>query len=256
MPDELADDAQSGARGDGLDRGRDVLDVVARDGRRDPRQHRLAGQVDQLGDLGRRVADIEGPRPIAVPAVDDGAGVDRHDLAGTDRPLARDAVDDLVIDGDADAGRERPARVDPRVALERRGRTGGADVRLGDGVEMRGRDAGAQLGLDLSRTSATTRPARRIRSISARDLRVTISDRPRAAQGVHQRVGEGVDPAPAIDARQDAARAVVVDDLEERRDLLRHPGPDGGLLVVGALDELRAVEVAQAVDAGGFETRL
>ena len=74
----------------------------------------------------------------------------------------------------------------------------------------------------------------------------------------HQRVG---------DRRRSAAgrrpcvrtprRAVVVDDLEERRDLLRHPRPDGRLLVVGALDELGAVEVAHGRRSrGGFETRL
>ena len=135
-------------RGDRLDGGRDVLDVVARDRRRDAGHHRLAGQVDELGHLGRRVADIERPRTVAVPAVDDGARVDRHDLAGPDRPLAGDAVDDLVVDRDADAGREWPARVDPRVALERRRRAGRADVRLGDGVEMGRRDARPELGLD------------------------------------------------------------------------------------------------------------
>ena len=52
VPDELADDAEAGRLGDGLDRGRDVVDVVARDGRRDPRHHRLAGQVDQLATPG------------------------------------------------------------------------------------------------------------------------------------------------------------------------------------------------------------
>ena len=108
----------------------------------------LAGQVDELGDPGRRLADVEGPRAVAVPAVDDRAGVDRHDLAGADRPLAGDAVDDLVVDRDADAGRERPARVDPRIALERRGRAGLPDVGLGEGVEVGGRDARAELGLD------------------------------------------------------------------------------------------------------------
>ena len=44
------------------------------------------------------VADEEGPGRVAVPAVDDGAGVDGHDLAVADHPLAGDAVDDLVID--------------------------------------------------------------------------------------------------------------------------------------------------------------
>ncbi len=79
-----------------------------------------------------------------MPPVHDGAGIDGHDLAGPDRPLARDPVDDLVIDADADAGRERPARVDARIALERRGRARRADVRLGETVEVAGGDAGLQ----------------------------------------------------------------------------------------------------------------
>ena len=50
---------------------------------------------------------------VAVPAVHDRAGIDRHDLAVPDRPLARDAVDDLLVDRDAHGGRERPARLMP-----------------------------------------------------------------------------------------------------------------------------------------------
>ena len=96
----------------------------------------------------RRHADEERPGRIAVPAIDDGAGVDRHDLAVADRPLAGDAVDDLVIERDAQAGRERPARVDARVALERRDGAGRADVRLGQAVEVAGRDARLELALD------------------------------------------------------------------------------------------------------------
>ncbi len=72
---------EAGPRRDGLDRGRDVLDVVAGHRRRDPGQHRLAGQIDQLGDFGRRFADVEGPGGITMPAIDDRAGIDRHDLA-------------------------------------------------------------------------------------------------------------------------------------------------------------------------------
>ena len=52
-----------------------------------------------------------------------------------------------------------------------------------------------------------------------------------------------------------AACAVVVDDLEQRRDLLGQPRPDGRLGVVGALDELGAVEVAQAGDASAGSRR-
>ena len=102
-----------------------------------------------------------------------------------------------------------------------------------------------------SRTSATTRPAWRIRSISARDLRVTIV-RPAPAPlsaSISASVTASIGCRPSTVVRT-PWRAVVLDDLEERRDLLGHPGPDGRLLVVGALDERRAVEVADAVDRG------
>ena len=42
---------------------------------------------------------------VAMPAVDDRAGIDRDDLALADRALAGDPVDDLVIERDAQAGR-------------------------------------------------------------------------------------------------------------------------------------------------------
>ena len=157
----------------------------------------IASRVRSISSAtcGRRLADVEGPGAVAMPAVDDRAGVDRHDLAGADRPLARDAVDDLVVDRDAHAGRERPARVDARVALERRGRPGGPDVRLGDGVEVGGRDARPELGLDHVEDLARRRDRRAASARSrARDLRVTIvRPRPRRASAVHQRLGHRVD---------------------------------------------------------------
>src|SRR6188508_1988757 len=100
----------------------------------------------------------------------------------------------------------------------------------------------------LSRTSATMRPARRMRSISARDLRVTMSRLRPVGQRREQRLGHRVDRLAAVDRGQDAVVTVVLDDLEQRRHLLGHPRPDGDLGVVGTLDELGAVEVAQALD--------
>ena len=148
MAHELADDAEAVGLGHVLDGGRDVVDVVAGNRGGDPGHHRLAGHVDQLADLGRRLADIEGPGGVAVPALDDGAGIDGDDLSLTDDALARDAVDDLVIDGDAQAARERAARVDARIALEGRDRAGLADVGLGDAVQVAGRHAGLELPFD------------------------------------------------------------------------------------------------------------
>src|SRR5712671_1358732 len=146
VADELADDAVAAWRGDVLDRGRDVADAGARDGHGDPGHHRQASRFDEGFDLCRRSSDNERPRAVAVPSVVDRAGVDRHDLADLDRAVARDAVDDLVVDRDAEARRERVALV--AVALERGDGTRGPNVALGDPVQMSGRDAGLQLGLD------------------------------------------------------------------------------------------------------------
>src|SRR3954452_12570604 len=75
--------------------------------------------------------------------------------------------------------------------------------------------------------SARTRPAVRIRSISARDLRVTMSggfalcvERP------DQSDLDLVDGQAPVDRDQDAVLPVVVDDLLERRDLARHARSD------------------------------
>src|SRR5688500_15789414 len=146
VADELANDAVTMGPGDVLDRGRDLAEMGARHGRRDPSHHRQAGRVDERPDRRFRLAYDEGPRAVAVPALANRTRVDRHDLAVPDRALARDAVDDLAVDRDAEAGRERVARV--AVALERRHRPGASDVALGEAVEVTRRDARLQLRFD------------------------------------------------------------------------------------------------------------
>ena len=104
-----------------------------------------------------------------------------------------------------------------------------------------------------ARTSATIRPAWRIFSISRRDLRVTMAGSP--AGGA---VCGTDDVTPSTSSigwrpstiRRIAAAAVVVDDLVERRRSAGRSGPDRVLAVVGALDERRPVEVADARHAG------
>src|SRR6185369_13830422 len=95
--------------------------------------------------------------------------------------------------------------------------------------------------------SARTRPAVRIRSISARDLRVTISGRVAlCVERPDERGLDLVDGQAPVDGDQHAVLPVVVDDFLERWDLGRHPGADGLLAVVIAVDERRAVDVADA----------
>src|SRR6185503_15682882 len=99
----------------------------------------------------------------------------------------------------------------------------------------------------IASTSATTRPARRIRSISARDFRVTTSGvRGGGAVLDHgQQVREDVvDRLEAIDATQDPGRGVVVDDFPEARQLEVEARADRLGLVIVALVERRAIDVA------------
>ena len=133
-------------RGDVLDGGGDVAEIGVRYCGGDAGHHREARRVDQLDDLGRRLADHEGPGTVAVPAVVDRSGVNRHDLAVADLALAGDPVDNLVVDRDAEAGRERVASM--AVPLERWHRPGRADMALGKAVEVSGGDAWPQLGFD------------------------------------------------------------------------------------------------------------
>ena len=97
-----------------LHRPGDIVDVCAGNRGGDAGHQRQTSRVDEPGDIRRRLADVERPSAVAVVALPDRAGVDGDDLALLDYAAARDAVDDLVVDRDADARREA------LVALERR----------------------------------------------------------------------------------------------------------------------------------------
>ena len=107
VADVGAHDAVAARDADVLDRRSDVLERVARHRRGDAREHRRAGVVDELPRPRPGVPDDPGPRGVAVPAVDDGARVDRDELALADAPRVGDAVDDLVVDRDAERVAER-----------------------------------------------------------------------------------------------------------------------------------------------------
>ena len=115
---------------------------------RDARQQGRPRRCDQLSHRRRWLTDVEGARPVAVPAIDDGARVDRYDLAVADHALARDAMDDLIVDGDAQAGREGSTRIDARIALEGRRRTRRPDVGFSQTVQVPGGNARLELFLD------------------------------------------------------------------------------------------------------------
>src|SRR5688500_10859736 len=101
-----------------------------------------------------------------------------------------------------------------------------------------------------ARTSAAIRPARRIRSISARDLRVTMSVGARVAVGRRirggrvQLIGNGVGcMLPVADAQQTGLVGVVAD-VAVIGQLEGQSRPDGRGRVVRTLDERRAIDAA------------
>ena len=184
------------------------LDVAAGHGRGDAGHHRQAGRVDERRDrLGRPspTKNVRAPSPCQPSKIAPASIETIWPVA--DRPVAGDAVDDLVVDRDAEAGRERVARVAP-VALERRDRAGRAGCALRPArsrwaVETPGRSSDST----RARTSATIRPARRIRSISAGDLTGHGHQAPpcTVVPTKRQQIGRDVvDGAPAVDGPEDA----------------------------------------------------
>src|SRR5262249_48409996 len=152
VADERADDAEAVGHPDVFDRGGDVADAGAGLRRGDAGHDREARGVDELTGFSIDLADDERPRTVTVPAVEDGADVDRHDQSLANGAVAGDAVDDLAVDRDARARRERaralPVAAAAEVALERRHGPRFADVPFGEAVEVAGADAGLELRLD------------------------------------------------------------------------------------------------------------
>ena len=114
------------------------------------------------GDL----ADRDGDRGVAVPAVDDRAAVDRDHVAVGEHADAGDAVHDLVVDRGADGAGERRVA----VALERRDAAVRADVVLGERVELAGGDTRPHRG--AQQLEGLARPAGRRRA-SGRSARAS-----------------------------------------------------------------------------------
>ena len=73
-----------------------------------------------------------------------GPGVDGDEHPGPDDPRIGEAVDDLVVDGDADGAGEGGLVAVEAIALERWPPASAADVGFGEGVELAGRDPRAE----------------------------------------------------------------------------------------------------------------
>src|SRR3990172_1939399 len=108
------------------------------DGRHSPCQ-RLAGSLHQSGGFIADPAHGVRTRRVTVPTIKDNAAVNTDDIPFAQNAGTGDAVNDLIIQGGAYAGRERLSRVarQVRIALEGGNRAAGADGRLGELIELR-----------------------------------------------------------------------------------------------------------------------
>ena len=205
-PDKGANYAIAGGAGDVLDRARDVGEVVARLRRRDARVHGALRRIDETPHFWRDLAHDEGARRVAVPAIDDRARVDRHDLPVAQTALSGHAVNDLLVDrhaqrvaewgdaaGDADERGGGAFVADHlfrnRIELERgdaRPDFGGHAVkdarnkspRDGHLVDLGAAlDCHAAIGRHLSSTPSA--PVGRLRAATPRSLRRSRARRPR-----------------------------------------------------------------------------
>ena len=151
----------------------DIGDAVADTGKPDALKKALPRDADQAQRLIRALAARERARTVAVEAAIAGADVDTDDIAFMQDAVAGNAMDDLVIDGDA--RRRRKAA----VGHEARRRAGLRDELVHFAVDLAGSHArGHHLTRDGTRASGD--PAGLPHDI---DLRIGFDDdhsRPRA----------------------------------------------------------------------------
>ena len=113
----LPDDAVALTLGIRLNGGGDVGQAIALLGVPDALKEALLGGTDQPQRLVGHLPAGVGAGAVAMEAADERAHVHADDVALLQHPLAGDAVDDLIVDGDAHAGRIAV------VVQERRGRS-------------------------------------------------------------------------------------------------------------------------------------
>src|SRR5438094_463417 len=104
-----------------LDGVRDVGETPARPALLDGLIEALTGDVEQLLHLRRHVADGEGERAVRVVPVHDTPEVQADDIALLDAAVGRgNPVHDLLVDRDADGGREAAVALEGRLGAARR----------------------------------------------------------------------------------------------------------------------------------------
>jgi hypothetical protein len=136
-----ANDRQPCSLGDLLNRARYVAHAVAGEALRDPGMQRFLGRVEQVARLAAHLPDRKRSRRVGDPAVERHADVDRHDVTVLQPVGARDAVHDHRV------GRRTNRAGEAAVSLEGGRSAAGADVALGDLVQLGRAYARADLAL-------------------------------------------------------------------------------------------------------------
>src|ERR1700679_1953123 len=85
-----------------LDSAADVFSAIARAGCCESLAKRALGTVGQFAGFFLRGRDLNGDGGISVKAVLDGGEIELDEVARLDRARAGDAMDDFVVDADAD----------------------------------------------------------------------------------------------------------------------------------------------------------
>lgn len=99
---KFADDAEAAAAHFALDCAADIFGAVARTGVVECLPERAFGAVSQLAGLLSSGRDLDGDDGIGVVAVFDGGEVKLDQVAWLDDAITRNAVNDFVVDADAD----------------------------------------------------------------------------------------------------------------------------------------------------------
>jgi len=132
-----------------LDRGRDVTHAHLRPYEGQTGREGQPGDVAEGERFGRHVPDSHRQRRVAVEAVHDGPEVDRDEVTVGEDAFAGDAVDDLVVDRDADDSWVRGDAETDVVVEERRCGILAGEHLAGHRVEFRGRRTGHRSGRHL-----------------------------------------------------------------------------------------------------------
>ena len=138
VADVVAYDAVPVGLGKLLHRSPDVAEVIARDGLLDARLEAVARALAQRAVLLARLADIERPGVVTDPTLIGRPGVDGDDVPVLENRRGRgDAVNDLLVDGGADA------RGEAAIPLEGGNGAMEANEALHDLVDLLGGNAGS-----------------------------------------------------------------------------------------------------------------